>query len=212
MWEMKQLKGGQARHLVQDLNCTERQECDDDEGIDDLNEEYAELELNEEEAPFLKGQTTKAGMCLSPIKISNIPDGSLQQAAMKQSLFSKDRKDIRELQTRANKQQQGQASGQRSKFSEKSLLGSPNNGSAQNQTNPDSQAVIGNQNSQMRVKENRNRLTSAVQFSRSRQLSLSMREQKESLPIFKLKGDLMHAIYENQVLVVIGETGSGKTT
>ena len=110
MWEMKQLKGGQARHLVQDLNCTERQECDDDEGIDDLNEEYAELELNEEEAPFLKGQTTKAGMCLSPIKISNIPDGSLQQAAMKQSLFSKDRKDIRELQTRANKQQQGQAS------------------------------------------------------------------------------------------------------
>lgn len=48
-----------------------------------MNEEYTELELNEDEAPFLKGQTTKAGMCLSPIRISNLPDGSLQQAAMK---------------------------------------------------------------------------------------------------------------------------------
>ena len=42
-----------------------------------MNEEYTELELNEDEAPFLKGQTTKAGMCLSPIRISNLPDGSL---------------------------------------------------------------------------------------------------------------------------------------
>lgn len=64
---------------------------------EDLNEEYEELELNEEEAPFLKGQTTKAGMCLDPIKISNLPDGSLQQAAMKQSQYVKDRKDIKEL-------------------------------------------------------------------------------------------------------------------
>ena len=39
-----------------------------------------------------------------------------------------------------------------------------------------------------------------------------MREQKESLPIYRLKDDLMKAIDENQVLVVIGETGSGKTT
>ena len=47
------------------------------ENIEDLNEEYAELELNAEEAPFLRGQTTKAGMCLEPIKISRIPDGVL---------------------------------------------------------------------------------------------------------------------------------------
>ena len=39
-------------------------------------------------------------MCLEPIKISRIPDGALQQAAMKQSQFSKDRKDIRDLKTR----------------------------------------------------------------------------------------------------------------
>ena len=33
-----------------------------------------------------------------------------------------------------------------------------------------------------------------------------------SLPIYKLKDDLIQAVNENQVLVVIGETGSGKTT
>jgi HrpA-like RNA helicase len=32
------------------------------------------------------------------------------------------------------------------------------------------------------------------------------------LPIFKLREDLLQAIRDNQVLVVIGETGSGKTT
>jgi ATP-dependent RNA helicase DHX8/PRP22 len=36
--------------------------------------------------------------------------------------------------------------------------------------------------------------------------------QRESLPIFKLKAELARAMVENQVLVVIGETGSGKTT
>jgi ATP-dependent RNA helicase DHX8/PRP22 len=37
-------------------------------------------------------------------------------------------------------------------------------------------------------------------------------EQRKSLPIHKLKDQLIKAITENQILVVIGETGSGKTT
>ncbi len=41
------------------------------------NEEAPEIELNDDEPPFLEGQTTKAGLCLSPIKISQNPDGSL---------------------------------------------------------------------------------------------------------------------------------------
>ena len=42
--------------------------------------------------------------------------------------------------------------------------------------------------------------------------SLSIREQRESLPIFGLKKSLIQAMTDNQILVVIGETGSGKTT
>ena len=36
--------------------------------------------------------------------------------------------------------------------------------------------------------------------------------QRESLPIFKLRTELVQAIKESQVLVVVGDTGSGKTT
>jgi len=39
-----------------------------------------------------------------------------------------------------------------------------------------------------------------------------MKEQKESLPIFEFKEALIKAIQNNRVLIVIGETGSGKTT
>jgi HrpA-like RNA helicase len=39
-----------------------------------------------------------------------------------------------------------------------------------------------------------------------------MRAQRESLPIFKLRQELLDAIASNQVLIVVGETGSGKTT
>ena len=42
--------------------------------------------------------------------------------------------------------------------------------------------------------------------------SLSIRDQRESLPIFKLRTDLIRAVLDNRILVVIGETGSGKTT
>ncbi|KAJ0097146.1 hypothetical protein Patl1_29044 [Pistacia atlantica] len=41
---------------------------------------------------------------------------------------------------------------------------------------------------------------------------LSIQDQRQSLPIYKLKKELIQAVHDNQVLVVIGETGSGKTT
>ena len=40
----------------------------------------------------------------------------------------------------------------------------------------------------------------------------SLREQREYLPAFAVREDLLRVIRENQVTIVIGETGSGKTT
>lgn len=40
----------------------------------------------------------------------------------------------------------------------------------------------------------------------------SMEEVRESLPVYKYKRELIDAVRDNQVLIVIGETGSGKTT
>ena len=44
----------------------------------------------------------------------------------------------------------------------------------------------------------------------SRAIPLS--EQRKNLPIYALKGSLLAAVAEHDLLVVIGETGSGKTT
>jgi ATP-dependent RNA helicase DHX8/PRP22 len=41
---------------------------------------------------------------------------------------------------------------------------------------------------------------------------MSIKEWRESLPIYNFKHELLAAIKENRILIVIGETGSGKTT
>lgn len=40
----------------------------------------------------------------------------------------------------------------------------------------------------------------------------SMQEVRRSLPIYPYREDLLSAIEEHQILVIEGETGSGKTT
>ena len=41
---------------------------------------------------------------------------------------------------------------------------------------------------------------------------LSMQEQRESLPVFQAREELLKSIRENDFVVIVGETGSGKTT
>lgn len=67
LWEYTRLKGGNVLNLVNDENFKDLENAAED---NELNEEVPEIELNDEEPPFLMGQTTKAGLCLSPIKIS----------------------------------------------------------------------------------------------------------------------------------------------
>lgn len=48
----------------------------------------------------------------------------------------------------------------------------------------------------------------ASAFSKSK----TIREQREFLPAFAVREDLLRVIRDNQVIIVVGETGSGKTT
>ncbi|KAJ1894255.1 hypothetical protein LPJ81_005195, partial [Coemansia sp. IMI 209127] len=50
--------------------------------------------------------------------------------------------------------------------------------------------------------------TGGSEFSRTR----TIREQREYLPAFACREELLRVIAENQVTIVVGETGSGKTT
>jgi len=78
---MKQLMASGAADYS-DLN-----NFDEDLGVlanIDEAEEDVEIELNEDEAPFLKGQSSHT-LNFSPIRIVKNPDGSLQRAAMTQA-------------------------------------------------------------------------------------------------------------------------------
>ena len=48
----------------------------------------------------------------------------------------------------------------------------------------------------------------ATAFSRSKPI----KQQREFLPIYASRAELLHIIRENSVVVIVGETGSGKTT
>ena len=42
--------------------------------------------------------------------------------------------------------------------------------------------------------------------------SRTLQEQRRFLPVYDCRDELLQVIRENQVVVVVGETGSGKTT
>jgi len=60
----------------------------------------------------------------------------------------------------------------------------------------------------MRAKAAAGSTTGASEFSKTKTIS----EQRKFLPVFRVRDDLMRCIADNQVVVITGETGSGKTT
>lgn len=50
------------------------------------------------------------------------------------------------------------------------------------------------------------------QLSQADQQMQSIQEVRRSLPVFPYRQDLLSAIEQHQVLIIEGETGSGKTT
>jgi len=163
-------------------------------------EEEVEVELNEEEPLFLKGQT-RLSQEFSPVRIVKNPDGSLQRAAMTQQALAKERREIRDVQEREVLDQIPKGlsklwddplpdSGERHLAAELRGLGA----ATTFQVPEWKQKYLGKNVSYGQV------------------TSKSILEQRHSLPIYKLKEALLQAVADNQVLVVVGETGSGKTT
>lgn len=162
-------------------------------------EQEVEVEINDDEAPFLAGQTS-AGGDVSPIKIVKNPDGSMQRAAMTQSALAKERRELKEQQQRTmldsipkdlNRPWEDPMpeAGERHLAQELRGVG-----------------LGGYEMPEWKVEA----FGKAPTFGQKS--ALPMQAQRESLPIFKLRDELIQAVNDNQILVVIGETGSGKTT
>eukprot|EP00594_Rhizosolenia_setigera_P019216 CAMPEP_0178978510 /NCGR_PEP_ID=MMETSP0789-20121207/25218_1 /TAXON_ID=3005 /ORGANISM="Rhizosolenia setigera, Strain CCMP 1694" /LENGTH=840 /DNA_ID=CAMNT_0020668295 /DNA_START=1 /DNA_END=2522 /DNA_ORIENTATION=+ len=165
----------------------------------EATEEETEVELADFEPAFLKGQTRRSGRDIEPIRIIKNPDGSLSRAAMQQGTLAKERRELRQAQ-------------------QNQLMDSiPKD---LNRPWEDPMPEAGERHFAMELK-NISNFDGAPEWKQkveNKTLSYgiisnkSIKDQREDLPIYRLKTELKRAIHENQVLVVIGETGSGKTT
>jgi len=192
LWELNQLRKGNALDYIDDpIQMV-------DHNYEDLNiEENVEIELREEEPAFLKGQTAKAGVHFSPIRIVKNPDGSLHRAAIQQGELAKDRREMREQQQRATMD-----------HIPKELLKQLNDPNLSKNRLKNIRELTNQQYEPLDWKKE----PLIKKFHATSKSLMSIKEQRETLPICRLKNELIKTVDDNRILVVIGETGSGKTT
>ncbi|VDL84164.1 unnamed protein product, partial [Nippostrongylus brasiliensis] len=199
-WEWQQMVGA---GVVSNLD---RPDFDEESGVlrkddEESDGEDYEVELVEEEPEFLRGYS-KGNQEIEPVKVVKNPDGSMAQAALMQGALSKERREAK-------------IQAQREKDSER------NNGLRSTSSrilDPMQESDVDNEDSRRPANRDRDmpewmkHVTAGGKATYGKRTNLSIKEQRESLPIFALKKALIQAIMDNQILVVIGETGSGKTT
>ncbi|KAJ7597435.1 P-loop containing nucleoside triphosphate hydrolase protein [Mycena floridula] len=197
-WEIKQLIASGA------LDASEYPDLDEDFSNPMANaeiEEELDVEIREDEPPFLAGQT-KRTLELSPVKIVKAPDGSLNRAALAGASLAKERREMR--QQEANEE----ADSQSKDISQPWL-----DPMAKESDKTFAQDLRGNLKGQKATEvpqwkeKTFNKATTYGEITK-----MSIQDQRKSLPIFKLRDSLLKAIDEHQVLIVVGDTGSGKTT
>ena len=91
-WEIKQLIASGV------LKASDYPNFDEEHGVMDNmeTEEELDVEIREEEPPFLRGQT-KHSMQLSPIKVVKAPEGTLNRAALAGAALAKERRELRQV-------------------------------------------------------------------------------------------------------------------
>ncbi|KAK9237374.1 P-loop containing nucleoside triphosphate hydrolase protein [Lipomyces kononenkoae] len=201
-WEIKQLiasgvvNAGDYPDLDEDLNTIQ-------EEVDLEPEEDVDIEVREEEPPFLAGQT-KQSLELSPIRVVKAPDGSLYRAAMTGTTLAKDRREQRQQQAREEAEKQVQTANLEESWEDPLA-----EAGARVLADEVKTAVLKTSAPEM-PEWKKKALYNDSSFGK--RTSLSIKEQRESLPVFKLRDELVKAVRDNQLLIVVGDTGSGKTT
>ncbi|WFC99739.1 RNA helicase [Malassezia yamatoensis] len=164
-------------------------------------DEEVDIEVSEKEAPFLAGQTASS-LELSPVRIVKAPDGSMNRAAQSGASLAKERKEIRQQQLLE------QADAQKKDTTTAWL--DPMASKDQRTFAQDVRNNMANRQTQEPPAWKKHTFNKATTFGKI--TDLSIREQRQSLPIYKLRSELVQAVRDNQVLIVVGDTGSGKTT
>ncbi|KAF8167396.1 P-loop containing nucleoside triphosphate hydrolase protein [Crassisporium funariophilum] len=197
-WEIKQLISSGA------IDASEYPELDEDFNNPMAHveiEEELDVEIREDEPPFLAGQT-KRTLDLSPVKVVKAPDGSLNRAALAGASLAKERRELR--QQEANEEVDSQARDFNQPWQD------PMSKEADKIFAQDLRGNLKGQKAGEVPSWKQSSFNKTTTFGEI--TSLSIQDQRKSLPIYKLRDPLLKAIDEHQVLIVVGDTGSGKTT
>lgn len=202
-WEIRQLiasgvaKASDYPDLEEEYNATLR-------GDGELElEEDIDIEVREDEPPFLTGQT-KQSLELSPIRVVKAPDGSLNKAAVSGSALGKGRKELRQQEADAAEDEEANVD----------LLTQWNDP----MVDPSQRKFASDlKNAQLKTRKPDStpewkRVAQPKNQSYGERINMTIKQQQESLPIFSFREQLIEAVRQNQILIVVGETGSGKTT
>ena len=202
-WEIKQLinsgviSASEYPDIDEDYNAALAGEGNFEEEVD------VDIEVREEEPPFLAGQT-KQSLELSPIRVVKAPDGSMNRAAMAGTSLAKERRDLRQQEA------QDKAAEQASQVDLNAQWHDPMTAPGQRQFASDLRNSQGPKAPEA-VPEWK-RATQNKEQAFGKRTSMSIKQQRESLPVYKFRKQLLDAVHENQLMIVVGDTGSGKTT
>ncbi|KAF2838927.1 putative RNA helicase-like splicing factor [Patellaria atrata CBS 101060] len=167
------------------------------------DEEDVDIEVREEEPPFLAGQT-KQSLELSPIRIVKAPDGSMNRAAMSGEQIARERRELRQQEA------QDKAVEEATKVDLSTQWNDP-------LARPDERKFASDLRSKGRnevpdAMPEWKRISQGKEKNMGKRSNLSIKEQRETLPVFQFRNQFLEAVKVNQVMIVVGETGSGKTT
>jgi ATP-dependent RNA helicase DHX8/PRP22 len=181
-WEIKQLISSGA------IDASEYPDLDDDFSNPMAHaeiEEELDVEVREDEPAFLAGQT-KRTLDLSPVKIIKAPDGSLNRAALAGASLAKERRELR--QQEANEEADSEARD----FSQPWL--DPMSKDTDRMFAQDLRGNLKGQKAGEVPKWKESTFNKATTFGQL--TSLSIQDQRKSLPIYKLRDPLLKAIGE----------------
>lgn len=195
-WEIRQLIASGAisakdyPELDEDVRSANYAEPDELEPEEDID-----IEVKDEEPPFLAGQT-KHSLELSPIRIVKAPDGSLNRAAANSATMARDRREQRQQEA---KEREAKAQAQRRQQTTNDPLTASKSGAGTTDVPPD-------------MPEWKLASTRGKPVTYGKRTSLSLDEQRRSLPVYDFRQQFLDAVRDNQIIIVVGDTGSGKTT
>jgi len=199
VWEQKQLKQAIGREKLIINSVKQENENYYDGSIDKDHEEDLDVEIIEEKPFFLQNHTIYSRSSFESVKIVKNPDGSMGHAAMIAQALAVERRDIR-LQLQKH---------------ETDIVPDL----SKNWNDPSSCASDRRYHSEIermgRKEESLSEWKKSLigqNFSLGVRITKTMKQQRESLPIYKLKAQLLQAIIDHDLIIVVGQTGSGKTT